>query len=179
MAPSVQPFSLTLFEVTACQVIDDMDSDCLLREYALGVRPTSRLNSSMNRFAPYPVSPCTSAMRLICGRAVNRRTAWATAGCSSRDPRSRDRRTSSSTLNNSTGDETPDSLSRASLAKDPQRSPRAIRQSLSSSAGTPRKGVLGEQPMRLFADDDDRAGRFTTSSIVPVGKARSRWCFTG
>ena len=32
MAPSVQPFSLTVVEVTACQVIDDMDSDCLFKK---------------------------------------------------------------------------------------------------------------------------------------------------
>ena len=32
MAPSVQPFSLTVVEVTACQVIDDLDSDCLFNK---------------------------------------------------------------------------------------------------------------------------------------------------
>ena len=53
MAPSVQPFSLTLFEVTACQVIDDMDSDCLSTFKKRS--PTQCLiNGSFFPFARYP-----------------------------------------------------------------------------------------------------------------------------
>jgi len=51
MAPSVQSFSLSVFEVTACQVIDDMDS------HGLSTFKKKEPDSMFDRWFFLPVCP--------------------------------------------------------------------------------------------------------------------------